>query len=104
MRQHLSSACPDHPHAGGENSREVARDFVDDGPSPRGWGERIHRAQRTRSSRTIPTRVGRTAIFNMRALTPSDHPHAGGENDAQAFFEAVARGPSPRGWGEPTFG
>ena len=30
----------DHPHAGGENSSGTAEPTNDDGPSPRGWGER----------------------------------------------------------------
>jgi hypothetical protein len=35
--------CPDHPHAGGENARNLIAQDQWDGPSPRGWGERHRR-------------------------------------------------------------
>ena len=112
----------DHPHAGGENRWRDARDEIEFGPSPRGWGKPYPARQAGLASRTIPTRVGRTAIASRappqwpdhphaggenqrrgkaRASRPADHPHAGGENSSQCRWQNPWLGPSPRGWGEP---
>ena len=56
------------------------------------------------STRTIPTRVGRTAVPLISNSITSDHPHAGGENLAIQDGLVPACGPSPRGWGEPSNG
>ena len=72
----------------------------ENGPSPRGWGEQQGRVQGGDDLRTIPTRVGRTAGQATRARGGADHPHAGGENDAQRRCAGLRSGPSPRGWGE----
>jgi len=91
---------PDHPHAGGENCFPPPLPNSPSGPSPRGWGERMHARRRLGVGRTIPTRVGRTSSASRRSGRRSDHPHAGGENAVRRGFVRSACGPSPRGWGE----
>ncbi len=93
--------APDHPHAGGENWLAWGTAAPGDGPSPRGWGEQLFRVQRSRLKRTIPTRVGRTSVWQAGNGVLTDHPHAGGENIARNAFAQNVGGPSPRGWGEP---
>ena len=90
----------DHPHAGGENKKKQQRRKLHSGPSPRGWGERRGWKLTRISSRTIPTRVGRTQRNQARQRQISDHPHAGGENYGCVRQSLQATGPSPRGWGE----
>ena len=92
---------PDHPHAGGEHS-DLAVDFKNvSGPSPRGWGARMAAMAIPRLRRTIPTRVGSTAIGTTLPPICPDHPHAGGEHFLSAILAAIVVGPSPRGWGAP---
>ena len=73
-------AMADHPHAGGENSRQTERGASVSGPSPRGWGELRATVPPAKRRRTIPTRVGRTCAAVVVRAGSSDHPHAGGEN------------------------
>ncbi len=94
------SAPADHPHAGGENSAPKLRDALFHGPSPRGWGEQAEWQLASSSTRTIPTRVGRTAVRVVRPARMADHPHAGGENRNADKNPLWISGPSPRGWGE----
>ena len=54
---------PDHPHAGGENYSLAQTYDPNFGPSPRGWGELKLSNVGALSVRTIPTRVGRTLIW-----------------------------------------
>ena len=91
---------PDHPHAGGENPAARTAEGKWDGPSPRGWGEPAWAGPAAGVRRTIPTRVGRTAGKRRARSIPSDHPHAGGENDSVTRWGQEGGGPSPRGWGE----
>ena len=114
---------PDHPHAGGENSAAPSSDGIDDrGPSPRGWGERP-RYDDWHRRLTGPSPRGWGAQPSCWTLpnTPTDHPHAGGENAAYSAARIRATrtiptrvgrtvtamsncghyaGPSPRVWGE----
>ena len=95
-----SSPRSDHPHAGGENLIVAPLVNLERGPSPRGWGELREVANRLAVLRTIPTRVGRTALPLSRAVCAADHPHAGGENHSALMRISAPFGPSPRGWGE----
>src|ERR1019366_6443053 len=52
----------DHPHAGGEYDGDFFQDGCVAGPSPRGWGIQQSRSWLLRLTRTIPTRVGNTAL------------------------------------------
>ena len=94
------STPADHPHAGGENVSRNLLTPAQNGPSPRGWGERHKQTKTERFKRTIPTRVGRTTLSQWYHKLITDHPHAGGEN-ALMFPSSISdAGPSPRGWGE----
>ena len=90
----------DHPHAGGENVAKGLPLNIEDGPSPRGWGEREEYNRYRAWMRTIPTRVGRTVRALASHAHLPDHPHAGGENSTGPGNEDPELGPSPRGWGE----
>ncbi len=98
--QPLGMSVADHPHAGGENHSRPRLIMSTGGPSPRGWGERRQEYGRSLPLRTIPTRVGRTDISAQSSLSPTDHPHAGGENIVMRARSTKPCGPSPRGWGE----
>ncbi len=93
-------ATPDHPHAGGENNTTETNRINNLGPSPRGWGEQSRDRRCHRLTRTIPTRVGRTAGDSTEGHHGADHPHAGGENRRAERRSPTRCGPSPRGWGE----
>ncbi len=90
----------DHPHACGENGCMVWIWQPKLGPSPRVWGELPDARSLKPSSRTIPTRVGRTSGVPFRLLFSPDHPHACGENLQTLFLLSCFYGPSPRVWGE----
>ena len=89
----------DHPHARGENGRREYRRQLMPGPSPRAWGERRRDGGSAVSTRTIPTRVGRTRSVRLRHVG-TDHPHARGENASKLVAMPATTGPSPRTWGE----
>src|ERR1035441_502408 len=63
----LSTCCADHPHAGGEYPVFARKSVITSGPSPRGWGIRLHPHREVRQQRTIPTRVGNT-LFLLASL------------------------------------
>ena len=74
------------------------------GPSPRGWGKPRGHLRRGQTSRTIPTRVGKTSAWVNSVVAEADHPHAGGENDITGGGIPSVSGPSPRGWGKRRLG
>jgi len=90
----------DHPHARGENARQVSASVKIPGPSPRTWGERVSRRPHPGLPRTIPTHVGRTRADIIHGQRETDHPHARGENLAESLTKTKNAGPSPRTWGE----
>ena len=98
--QWLVLGLTDHPHACGENHciKPHAQHYF--GPSPRVWGKLPPEAIRTASIRTIPTRVGKTAVLRLRLRVTPDHPHACGENKWIATATGAPGGPSPRVWGK----
>ena len=75
-----SQAKTDHPHARGENEKQLEPFRPDAGPSPRTWGELALLVGAKLDERTIPTHVGRTTPIHADASADS--------------------GPSPRTWGE----
>ena len=94
-------ASADHPHAGGEHANEAMTFNLSSGPSPRGWGAPPHLDFYHPPPRTIPTRVGSTAMSEASEACSSDHPHAGGEHVNSRGRPENGYGPSPRGWGAP---
>ena len=95
---------PDHPHARGENWCITVQRPFHHGPSPRTWGERGRGRPPIVEVRTIPTHVGRTAIYSSGASVHTDHPHARGENGDCGCCAHLRVGPSPRTWGEQEHG
>ena len=93
--------CPVHPHGRGENGRANILKSEVNGPSPRAWGKRQHLRLALVEVRSIPTGVGKTAIFADTEEEPSVHPHGRGENDFGLLISFSANGPSPRAWGKP---
>ncbi len=75
-----TTRAADHPHARGENRVADHSKPTPTGPSPRAWGERRAVCQFVPTTRTIPTRVGRTRGADEPAARATDHPHARGEN------------------------
>ncbi len=90
----------DHPHACGENVHGGGMLSVENGPSPRVWGERQVAPEEVTRRRTIPTRVGRTLWVRSEKPCTTDHPHACGENESVELRIWQYGGPSPRVWGE----
>ena len=97
----MRTGSPDHPHACGENVAVVEPDVEADGPSPRVWGKPRRVRERATSSRTIPTRVGKTQKDTTPGTPATDHPHACGENAGEGKGHGTGGGPSPRVWGKP---
>ena len=89
-----------HPHACGENSSGVSSIGIENGTSPRVWGEPVGRDDVDEAPRDIPTRVGRTGHRGQSCSALSGHPHACGENDATEQLARLTSGTSPRVWGE----
>ena len=69
------SPTADHPHTRGENSLAdpLLQQVV--GPSPHAWGKLSKYRRQLEISRTIPTRVGKTAWWRFIEGTGTDHPH-----------------------------
>ena len=59
----VARVSPDHPHARGENRGARIKRSPQNGPSPRAWGELGAQPLDYLQPRTIPTRVGRTALW-----------------------------------------
>ena len=90
-----------HPHAGGEIHNIGSNWRFANGPSPRGWGNRLACNRSGRGERAIPTRVGKSSARRSPARCRPGHPHAGGEIYVGARPPQRFCGPSPRGWGNP---
>ena len=91
----------DHPHARGDYA--LSEPIVNRirGPSPRAWGLPISRPTHSGNARTIPTRVGITALTILDCYSCTDHPHARGDYRLHLFDVHRDGGPSPRAWGLP---
>src|ERR1035437_69851 len=93
----------DHPHTRGENGGFCEANNTSCGPSPHTWGEHTFHTFAALGTRTIPTHVGRTAVFASRITRHADHPHTRGENIHSTHSPPLAHGPSPHTWGERRF-
>ena len=90
----------DHPHACGDKCHCLRIHRMNQGSSPRVWGQ-AHLSFTARFiSGIIPTRVG-TSAENLTIVhgTP-DHPHACGDKVYLRDNEAFLTGSSPRVWGQ----
>ena len=97
----LHRVRPVHPHASGEHVRNVQRERVEAGSSPREWGTRISQRVCRHPSRFIPTRVGNTCCIARATRPCTVHPHASGEHPGRITGCAKSAGSSPREWGTP---
>ncbi len=88
-----------HPHACGEYWRRSMNRVVFAGSPPRVWGIRSWMQFCVRRPRFTPTRVGNTQAHNIARGTHPVHPHACGEYELQADFNAAGTGSPPRVWG-----
>ena len=117
----VHSALLVHPHACGDNSDSQFEAWGVSGSSPRVWGQcrRICSSRRSNavhphacgdnesftpsppfSRRFIPTRVGTMPCAMTIKGQTSVHPHACGDNGLSALARQLARGSSPRVWGQ----
>ena len=76
----IAALASEHPHAGGENDRNMDCWIWSSGTSPRGWGKHTLFGSRNACHRNIPTRVGKTRLVCRCMSGRAEHPHAGGEN------------------------
>ncbi len=143
VRWVIAIFSPVHPHARGENAtaprarvrragppprawgkrNTFSPQFpTTSGPPPRAWGKQLFSSDCWRSSRSTPTRVGKTWGSSTECNVGTVHPHARGENDAVGAcvvcdarstptrvgktcqpvkLNSVKYGPPPRAWGKP---
>ena len=90
----------DHPHACGDKNSVISLFHESLGSSPRVWGQGYSVLTSTREPRIIPTRVGTSKSANIIIFVHKDHPHACGDKETIANIIKVARGSSPRVWGQ----
>ena len=90
----------DHPHAYGDKKYpRSALPFLL-GSSPRVWGQDSPRLNLSAISRIIPTRMGTSSYRRRLPQVSEDHPHAYGDKNNPGMRSEVARGSSPRVWGQ----
>ena len=90
----------EHPHACGENSLRTNPRYAHLGTSPRLWGKQGKTRASDFVTRNIPTLVGKTATCRSPLPTPTEHPHACGENIILFGVHGCFSGTSPRLWGK----
>ena len=90
----------DHPHACGDKEpvRHGCWEIV--GSSPRVWGQVSVEGVANNVNRIIPTRVGTRIVSLCLNSVAKDHPHACGDKGCQESAVFVAKGSSPRVWGQ----
>src|SRR5581483_844792 len=88
-----------HPHARGDDGVPTRSSATSAGPPPRAWGRRLSSFNGAAQSRSTPTRVGTTCSAPTGRAARSVHPHARGDDGAQANVTAATGGPPPRAWG-----
>ena len=93
------ASTPVHPHARGDFVADGVILYARFGPSPRAWGFQGAREVARPILRSIPTRVGISALADGSPATDPVHPHARGDfvNDVDDLNSQD--GPSPRAWG-----
>ena len=74
-----NDVLPEHPHACGEIRPSAIASTMPFGTSPRVWGNQLLQKKIDETPRNIPTRVGKSAMYPLRILRMSEHPHACGE-------------------------
>ena len=90
----------DHPHAYGDKIIDVLTEHLDEGSSPRVWGQVGIIAGVNGCNGIIPTRMGTRWRKSASAVCTWDHPHAYGDKDKQMEKVFFDHGSSPRVWGQ----
>ena len=82
-RNHTLKNCQrqDHPHACGDKVALGSQTLLQEGSSPRVWGQGENRKIFVLRYRIIPTRVGTRHYRHNRVRAYRDHPHACGDKD-----------------------
>ena len=90
----------DHPHAYGDKKKDYNLVGVNNGSSPRVWGQ-VHVKRRSEDfNRIIPTRMGTRLPFLPVKIRSRDHPHAYGDKVSLILVRSLRIGSSPRVWGQ----
>ena len=90
----------DHPHACGDKKKDYNLVGVNNGSSPRVWGQAVSILQRRIIGRIIPTRVGTRLLLCLLERFYWDHPHACGDKFQNVLQTLSLLGSSPRVWGQ----
>ena len=90
----------DHPHAYGDKYRFKVARTLDNGSSPRVWGQGEMIFQRIQQLRIIPTRMGTSSYLRRLPAECRDHPHAYGDKFHGNTLVTKPLGSSPRVWGQ----
>ena len=90
----------DHPHACGDKFYDTKTLSMTKGSSPRVWGQVAPNVGINAPAGIIPTRVGTSTGMRKAINDLWDHPHACGDKNHPQMRAAVARGSSPRVWGQ----
>ena len=90
----------DHPHACGDKLGKNFDETLQEGSSPRVWGQGDTLMPLTVAKRIIPTRVGTSASTAVANALEQDHPHACGDKFSIASRALSVAGSSPRVWGQ----
>ena len=96
----LTQGQRDHPHAYGD--KYVSRQAVQrpPGSSPRVWGQAVRNPNARTSPGIIPTRMGTSEVSAEYLSIKKDHPHAYGDKRIKKILKGIAKGSSPRVWGQ----
>ena len=90
-----------HPHGRGELSVDCCQRDRKDGSSPRAWGTQMRSYLYHNDTRFIPTGVGNSTPWKVKAIVSPVHPHGRGELSDGVDSITTSRGSSPRAWGTP---
>ena len=88
-----------HPRVGGETQAGEQWSSSQTGPSPRGRGNREHRAKLRLADGSIPAWAGKPPAAQVASTRREVHPRVGGETSAGSGMPSCIKGPSPRGRG-----
>ena len=101
-RNHTLKNCQrqDHPHACGDKVALGSQTLLQEGSSPRVWGQ-VYNADSTRHCLgIILTRVGTSSAPYSTTTAAPDHPHACGDKEKTEKSLFCGTGSSPRVWGQ----
>ena len=79
IRKFCAVVKQDHPHAYGDKTVNKLVDLIDEGSSPRVWGQARNAKNILNVMGIIPTRMGTRTEQGLASLRQQDHPHAYGD-------------------------